>query len=91
MVKIEPFSPTVTLLYNVFIVLNESGGTERALHDEDSSNEKDGIWKRLNTLQHYSVEDGAMVKLSVSAENDISMLSDSEYTNYVAFNQIIKI
>ena len=49
------------------------------MHDEDSSNEKDGIWKSLNTLQHYSVEDDAKVELSVSAEKDISMLSDSKW------------
>ena len=46
------------------------------LHDDDASNEKDGLWKRLNTLQHYNIEDGAKMELTVSKEKDIPMLSD---------------
>ena len=41
------------------------------LHDEDASNEKAGIWKRLNTLQHYNIEDGSKVELTVSREKDL--------------------
>lgn len=53
------------------------------LHDEDASSEKDGIWKRLNTLHHYKVTDGTKAVLTINAEKDISMLSDSEsYADY---------
>ena len=41
------------------------------LYDEDASNEKAGIWKRLNTLQHYNIEDGSKVELTVSREKDL--------------------
>ena len=33
------------------------------LRDEDMSMETDGSWKRLNTLQHYGVVDGATFRL----------------------------
>lgn len=55
------------------------------VHDEDASNEKDGLWKRLNTLLHYNIEDGAKMELTVSKEKDISMLSDCKYISLPYF------
>ena len=33
------------------------------LRDEDGSTVMEGGWKRINTLRHYYVEDGAMFRL----------------------------
>ena len=33
------------------------------LRDEDGSTELEGDWKRINTLHHYCVEDGAVFRL----------------------------
>ena len=60
-----------TLPYGFILELHETDGTKRMLHDEDASNEKAGIWKRLNTLQHYNIEGGSKVELTVSREKDL--------------------
>ncbi|XP_060604308.1 plexin-A1-like [Ruditapes philippinarum] len=38
------------------------------LSDDDDSSTKDGIWKRINTLQHYKIHDGAKVNLFFNIE-----------------------
>jgi hypothetical protein len=38
------------------------------LGDDDDSSTKDGIWKRINTLQHYKIHDGAKVNLFFNIE-----------------------
>ena len=55
------------------------------LYDEDASNEKAGIWKRLNTLQHYNIEDGSKVELTVSREKDLFDVCKSPNKNIEHF------
>ncbi|XP_060758906.1 plexin-B2-like [Neoarius graeffei] len=40
------------------------GSTGQILSDMDLTSQKEGRWKRLNTLAHYNVRDGAIVVLS---------------------------
>ena len=40
------------------------GPSERAiLRDEDASTVKEGEWKKINTLKHYWIKDGALFRL----------------------------
>ncbi|ESO09412.1 hypothetical protein HELRODRAFT_190485 [Helobdella robusta] len=48
--------------YDLVWRLNRSG-TVKVLQDSDNSNKKDGTSYRLNTLEHYKVDDGAFVSL----------------------------
>ncbi|XP_052780436.1 plexin-A1-like isoform X2 [Mya arenaria] len=48
--------------------VEESGGTRRTLLDEDASSVKNGIWKKINTLQHYNVPDGAKMYLGLNRQ-----------------------
>lgn len=50
----------------------EEDGAVRKLHDEDASSEKEGIWKKINTLKHYRVKDGDKVNLALSPELALS-------------------
>ncbi|XP_052780428.1 plexin-A1-like isoform X2 [Mya arenaria] len=51
------------------VLVEESDGTRRTLLDEDESSEKDGLWKKINTLQHYNVPDGARMNLKLNREH----------------------
>ncbi|XP_052780430.1 plexin-A1-like isoform X2 [Mya arenaria] len=51
------------------VLVEESDGTRRTLHDEDESSEKDGLWKKINTLQHYNVQDGVKMYLELNREH----------------------
>ncbi|XP_053376895.1 plexin-A1-like [Mercenaria mercenaria] len=48
------------------------GGTKRLLNDEDASSMKEGLWKRINTLQHYNIHDGAKVNLYLNKDLEAS-------------------
>lgn len=49
------------------------------LYDEDSTSKSDGEWKKLNTLYHYRVPDGAFLTLvskQQSSNYNLSILSE---------------
>jgi len=53
------------------------------LYDEDSTTKADGDWKRINTLNHYRVPDGALLTLipKQSSMYNISTMSDKSDRN----------
>lgn len=58
------------------IETSAEGVTARELlNDEDASSIKDGLWKKINTLQHYHVQDGARCQLLFSKEIENASLS----------------
>jgi len=62
------------------------------LYDEDSTTKSEGDWKRINTLQHYRVPDGALLTLvpKQSSMYNISTMSDKSdrhlYHKYETLN-----
>ena len=62
------------------------------LYDEDSTTKTEGDWKRINTLQHYRVPDGALLTLvpKQSSMYNISTMSDKSdrhlYHKYETLN-----
>ncbi|XP_060604285.1 plexin-A1-like [Ruditapes philippinarum] len=66
--KNVPYSQRPSVHSTNLEVEEGNGGSKRFLSDEDASSTKDGIWKRINTLQHYKIQDGAKVYLLLSKE-----------------------
>ena len=62
------------------------------LYDEDSTTKTEGDWKRVNTLNHYRVPDGALLTLipKQSSMYNISTMSDKSdrhlYHKYETLN-----
>ena len=62
------------------------------LYDEDSTTKTEGDWKRINTLNHYRVPDGALLTLipKQSSMYNISTMSDKSdrhlYHKYETLN-----
>lgn len=64
-------------------------GGEKILHQEDSTCEIEGEWKRINTLEHFLIPDGCQLKLvSFSAYSDgtgtpgrLDVLHDTSLSN----------
>ncbi|XP_031564462.1 plexin-A4-like [Actinia tenebrosa] len=62
--KHEPYSsrPTPETFQLSWVM---SDGTEKVILDDDASSVIDGPWRCLNTLAHYKIPNGALLKLSV--------------------------
>jgi plexin A len=64
------------------------------LYDEDSTTKTEGDWKRINTLNHYRVPDGALMTLvpKQSSMYNISTMSDKSdrhlYHKYETLNLV---
>jgi len=64
------------------------------LYDEDSTTKTEGDWKRINTLNHYRVPDGALMTLvpKQSSMYNISTMSDKSdrhlYRKYETLNLV---
>lgn len=71
----------------------EEDGARRALHDEDASSCREGLWKRINTLKHYRVQDGSIVHLLLNSEMTAtsSLLPSGDYSflRFCLFNTLL--
>ena len=59
---------------HIFLEWLQEDNTSRVLSDEDPLSLKDGIWKRINTLEYYGVHDGAKMHLVHSGKEQIAIL-----------------
>jgi hypothetical protein len=50
------------------VVKEDDRGSNKSLSDDDDSSIKEGIWKRINTLQHYKIHNGAEVNLFLNKD-----------------------
>lgn len=55
------------------------------LYDEDSTSKTDGEWKKLNTLHHYRVNDGACLSLvpKESSIYNITLIGNDKYSEKI--------
>lgn len=58
---------SMSCLLNVVVYLTPTGG-EKILHQEDSTCEIDGEWKRINTLEHFLVRSLMMLDLLLTSD-----------------------
>ncbi|KAK3599251.1 hypothetical protein CHS0354_012862 [Potamilus streckersoni] len=60
------------------------------LLDEDDTNVKDGLWKCLNTLRHYKILSGAVMRLSFSSQIRSSNIALEDVEPELIFTATIK-
>ncbi|KAL3871121.1 hypothetical protein ACJMK2_039140 [Sinanodonta woodiana] len=58
--------------------------------DEDDTNIKDGMWKCLNTLRHYRIPNGAVMRLSVNNQIRCSRIALEDVEPELIFTSTIK-
>ena len=72
----HPFLPFRDKSLNTYFVTEwqQEDMKSRTLSDEDAGSIKDGIWKRINTLEYYGVPSGSKMNLAHSRKDELQNL-----------------